>query len=126
MEIADIVVVNKADCTGADRTAQQLQSALALRVYNRRSVPVLKTTASTGEGVAALAAAVASIAADRAGESAQARRRRRARYLIARAAAERLARQVKETSGGSLDALADAVLAGAVSAEEAAARLLKG
>ncbi len=124
IEIVDIVVVNKADCAGADRTAQQLQSALSLRVYNRRSVPVLKTTASTGEGVAALASAVAAIAADRASESAQARRRRRARYLIARAAAERLARQVKETSGGALDALADAVLAGAVSAEEAAARLL--
>ena len=124
LDIVDVVAVNKADCEGADRTAQQLQGALSLRA-ERRTVPVLRTTASTGEGVSALEAAVDRIAADMAGVSARARRRRRARYLIARAAAERLARQVRETSGGDLDALADAVLSGTLSAEEAAARLIR-
>ena len=51
IEIADIMVVNKADREGADRAAQQLKGALSLRAHDRVKVPVLKTTATTGEGV---------------------------------------------------------------------------
>jgi LAO/AO transport system kinase len=125
IDIVDVVAVNKADCDGAERATQQLQHALAMR-RERLAVPVLKTTALTGEGIAALDAAIAAIAGCRSRQAARERRRRRARYLIARAASERLARRVKESGGGKLDELADAVLSGAVSAEEAAARLLNG
>ena len=79
----------------------------------------------TGEGIDALEREVAAVAAARAGEGAHARRRRRARYLIARAAAELLTRRIRE-GGGKLDVLADAVLSGGSSAEEAATRLLEG
>jgi LAO/AO transport system kinase len=125
IEIADILVVNKADREGADRAVQQLKGALSLRAHDRHNVPVLKTTATTGAGVAALAAAIEDIASRRLQEGPQARRRRRARYLIARAAAERIARRVKESSGGDLDQLADAVLSGALTPDDAAGRLLK-
>jgi len=125
IEIADIMVVNKADREGADRTLQQLKGALSLRAHDRQLVPVLKTTATTGAGVEALAEAIADIGSRRLAEGPQARRRRRARYLIARAAAERIARRVKEGSGGDLDQLADDVLAGTFTPEEAAGRLLE-
>ena len=125
LEIADILVVNKADREGADRTAQQLVGALSIRPSERAKVPVLKTTATTGEGIAALADAIADIGARHAAGNAQERRRRRARYLIARAAADRVARRIKHGSAHGLDALADGVLSGALTPDEAAHRLLK-
>src|ERR687892_2749 len=60
LEIADIVVVNKADRPGADRAARQLRAMLSTaggRVA-RKPPPIMTTTATTGEGVAALADAV--------------------------------------------------------------------
>ncbi len=57
LEIADILVVNKADLAGAERTEGELVSMLALR-DNAAKARVLKTVATTGEGVAALAAAI--------------------------------------------------------------------
>jgi LAO/AO transport system kinase len=124
IDVVDVVVVNKADSIGADQTAHQLRQALTL-ARAASEVPVLKTTAATGVGVDALERAIVEIAARRGAEGARERRRRRARYLIARAAAERVARRLKESGHGRLDALADAVLSGTVSAEDAAARLLE-
>jgi LAO/AO transport system kinase len=124
IEMADIIVVNKADREGADRAMQQLKGALSLRAHDRQAVPVLKTTATTGAGIDALSTAIDESAASRLAEGARARRRRRARYLIARSAADLVARRVREGGGGDLDRLADAVLAGAVSADEAAKKLV--
>jgi len=125
IEIADIMVVNKADREGADRALQQLKGALSLRAHDRQQVPVLKTTATTGAGIEALAEAIDDIGARRLAEGPQVRRRRRARYLIARAAADRVARRVKAGGEAGLERLADAVLAGALSPDEAADQLLK-
>jgi LAO/AO transport system kinase len=56
MEIGEIFVVNKADRDGADTTVQEITSMLALRDQDGGwSPPVLRTIASTGEGVAELA-----------------------------------------------------------------------
>jgi LAO/AO transport system kinase len=125
LEIADVMVVNKADREGADRTMHQLLGALSVRAGAQAKVPVLKTTAATGEGIAALDAAIAEVATRRLGEDRRERRRRRARYLIARAAAEHVARRIKSGAGGDLDALADAVLSGVVTPDQAAADLFK-
>jgi LAO/AO transport system kinase len=60
LEVADIVAVNKADRPGADRAARQLRAMLSTaggRVA-RTPPPVLLTTATTGDGVAALADAI--------------------------------------------------------------------
>ncbi|GFG53519.1 methylmalonyl Co-A mutase-associated GTPase MeaB [Mycolicibacterium agri] len=56
IEIADIHVVNKADRPGADLTVKQLRESLRLshRQPHQWNVPIQKTTASTGEGVADL------------------------------------------------------------------------
>ncbi|MGH8750754.1 MAG: methylmalonyl Co-A mutase-associated GTPase MeaB [Burkholderiales bacterium] len=54
LEIADAFVVNKADLPYAARTERELRAMLALRRQDPKP-PVLKTVATSGEGVAALA-----------------------------------------------------------------------
>lgn len=125
LEIADVLVVNKGDLPGAEITRTQLMATLGMRAGGMSSVPILKTTATTGAGLAELAAAVAAIGARRLALGTLSRRRRRARYLIARAAAELVAERVREGGVAGLDALADAVLAGEALPREAAGRLLK-
>jgi LAO/AO transport system kinase len=125
LEVADILVVNKADREGAERTSQQLKGALSLRSGPRANVPVLKVTATTGDGVPTLANAIDDFAAASVPKDPLVRRRRRARYLIARAAADLVSARVREGAGGELDQLADAVLAGTLLPSDAAAKLLK-
>lgn len=54
MEIADIFVVNKSDHAYADDFVRNLRELTAPKTATGWSVPVLKTTATTGEGIAAL------------------------------------------------------------------------
>jgi uncharacterized protein (TIGR00369 family) len=54
LEIADVLVVNKADLPDAERTVRELKGMLALRRQDPKP-PVMKTSATTGEGVAQLA-----------------------------------------------------------------------
>jgi LAO/AO transport system kinase len=123
LEIADILVVNKGDREGAELTLQQLLGALSIRSM-RSHIPVLKTTATTGEGVPELYAALREIGGRGTEAGPMGRRRRRARYLIARAAADIVAYRVKQGSGAEIDALADEVLSGRVSPDAAARKLL--
>lgn len=56
MEIADIFVVNKADREGADRIEKEVRAMQSLASGHGSWIPpVVKTVASTGEGVGALA-----------------------------------------------------------------------
>ncbi len=58
LEIADIFVVNKADRPGADQTAAELRMLLSLderRKERAWRVPIIKTSAANGEGIAELA-----------------------------------------------------------------------
>ncbi len=56
MEIADIYVVNKADREGADRMVTSIESNLALQNFAEGEwrPPIVKTEATTGQGVAEL------------------------------------------------------------------------
>ena len=58
LEIADILVVNKADLPGADRTARDLL-AMPARHGTQSKRTVMKTVSTTGDGVAKLADAIA-------------------------------------------------------------------
>ncbi len=60
LEVADIVAVNKGDRPGADRAARQLRAMLSTAGgrIERQPPQVLLTTATTGDGVAALADAI--------------------------------------------------------------------
>lgn len=125
LEIADILVVNKGDRPGAEQTLHQLAGALSIRASVKHKVPVLKTTATTGEGVAALNAAIDEVWQRLGAAGPLARRRRRARYLIARAAADLVAARVKSGAGQRLDDLSDGVLGGTLTPDAAAEALLK-
>lgn len=58
IEIADILVVNKADHPGADILVSQLRALLSLSPKGQRHPPILKTTATKGEGMGELADAI--------------------------------------------------------------------
>ena len=59
IEIADVLVVNKADHPGADILVSQLSALLSLAPPGSRRPPILKTTAIKGEGLAEVADAIA-------------------------------------------------------------------
>jgi LAO/AO transport system kinase len=59
MEIADLYVVNKADRPGADRVEQEVTSMLSLATRpDGWRPPILKTVATTGQGIAELGKAL--------------------------------------------------------------------
>ena len=55
LEIADILVVNKADQAQAGQTERQLEAMLALRHPSAAAVQVISTVATSGQGLPALA-----------------------------------------------------------------------
>ena len=77
MEIADIFVVNKADRDGADHLVQTIAANLALQpgAAGDWQPPIIKTTATTGEGVEELWSVIEKFRAQRTTDD----RRRRAR-----------------------------------------------
>jgi LAO/AO transport system kinase len=129
LEIADVLVVNKGDRPGAEQTMQQLMGALSIRAMASDKVPVLKTSALNGDGVDKLVETLDDIGRRVAEEPAVSRRRRRARYLIARAASDLVSQRIKaggKNAGPSgLDPLADAVLSGTMTPDQAAKRVLE-
>ena len=62
LEVADVLVVNKADREGADRTERDLLHMLDLRASDRKDVAIIRTVATRGtaegSGIAELAAAI--------------------------------------------------------------------
>ncbi len=119
LEIADVLVVNKADRPGAEETVHQLAGALHLRTTDTKPA-VLKTCAIDGKGVADLVAEIDRVGALKRVVPATERRRRRARFLIARAAADIVAAKIRGGDGNGLGTLTDRVLAGEISAADAA------
>ena len=94
MEIGDVFVVNKADREGADRMVQSIEMNLSLNTYESGDwrPPVVKTVATTGDGVDGLWQSVE--ACSSAGKSSAERRLRRQhtrlRHLLADACVQRI------------------------------------
>ncbi|WP_235530938.1 MULTISPECIES: methylmalonyl Co-A mutase-associated GTPase MeaB [unclassified Nocardioides] len=128
LEIGDLYVVNKADREGADKVRRDLRSMLGLaeRRDGAWKPPVLKTTASTGEGVEEVVDAIEQHGAwlRESGELHK-RRVRRARGEIETLALTALRRRWGLVGEGDrLDELARAVVAGETDPYAAADRLL--
>lgn len=124
LEIGDLYVVNKSDRQGADKVRRDLRSMLGLaeRREGAWRPPVLKTVASTGEGVADVVDALEEHGAwlRESGEL-QRRRVRRARNEIETLALTALRRRWGTLGEGDrLDDLAAAVVAGETDAYAAA------
>ncbi|MGH2512704.1 MAG: methylmalonyl Co-A mutase-associated GTPase MeaB [Candidatus Limnocylindrales bacterium] len=125
LEVADIVVVNKGDRPGAQRTASQLRAMLGGHADRHRPL-VLITTAATGAGVPELLAAI-----DRRRESGALANAGRARLARAEAElrgalAERLGRLLRlPATSAATDAAIRAVAAHEVDPYSAADQLLE-
>ncbi len=59
LEVADVLVINKADRPGAAEAARDLRQMLSLGAHMAWTPPILETVATTGDGVSELWAAVA-------------------------------------------------------------------
>lgn len=133
LEVADVLVVNKADRPGADAQAALLEDMVSLRPGDGWVPPVIATNALTGEGVAELLAALARHREylERGGRRTALRRRRLERRLellvgamlrerLRTARGDELARIVKAVGEGEIDphSGARALLAGLVRESE--------
>jgi LAO/AO transport system kinase len=124
LEVADVIAVNKGDRPGADRAARQLRAMLSTaggRVA-RRPPPILLTTATTGEGVVALADAVE---AHRATARSPELARERAANQVRRALADAAVRRAESAPawGATVQAVAERRLDPITAAGELAATL---
>jgi LAO/AO transport system kinase len=110
MEIADILVVNKSDREGADRTVAEVESVLGLHQYADEEwrPPVVRAQAATGAGVDGLIDQIGRFRAH--GPRIEARRRQR---LAAHVRSILMAKLMKEISArvspADMDALIDRV-----------------
>lgn len=120
LEIADILVVNKADNPLAERTARQLESRTT--GSSSRKIPVLKTTALEGIGVDALADSIETAALM---ANAATKGKNRPRKLLMTASAEYLNSVLGDGSDARFDALAEKLVRGEISFEHAARAALK-
>lgn len=112
LEIGDVFAVNKADRDGADATARELRHMIELGTAGEWKPPVVKTTATSGEGIAALVEAIDAhghwLASS--GEDVQRRIRRVREQVIALVVGEVRARFVQRAD--EVDLLCREVLAG--------------
>jgi LAO/AO transport system kinase len=121
LEVADLLVVNKGDRPGADGAARHLRAMLSTAGgrIGRKPPPILLTTATSGEGVAALADAIqAHRSAARTPEQATARARNQVRRALADLALRRA------SGSASWDATLHSVAARELDPISAAERLL--
>lgn len=129
LEIGDLYVVNKSDREGADKVRRDLRAMLGLaeRCDGAWQPPVLKTVASTSEGVADVVDALEEHAAwlRESGEL-ERRRVRRARSEVETLALTTLRRRWGSVDEGDrLDVLAVAVVAGEIDPWSAADELVR-
>ena len=127
MEIADIFVVNKADRDGADRLVSSVESNLSLHAYGAGDwrPPVIKTVATTGDGVPALMDAIARFR-EHARANEGTRRRFRAESRLREIVSERLMARLERSVGpGDLAALVERVAARQLDPYTASEQLVK-
>jgi LAO/AO transport system kinase len=132
MEIADIFVVNKADRDGSDHLVSAIEANLSLQNFGENAwrPPVVKTVATSGQGVPELLDAVEAFrkhaAGGQTGEAALRRRHlrdeHRLRNLVAQRLLDRLQRHV--LSPGEWTTIVDRVAAREVDPHTAADELL--
>jgi len=122
MEIGDLFVVNKADRPGADQAVSDIEMILRLKDKEVKT-PILKTTATTGEGVDDLRIAVEKqVELLQATGGWEGRRERRVRERIAELVEDRIRGRLWERGKTRIAELAGGVMLGRESLYEAAER----
>src|SRR4051812_27728743 len=119
LEIADVLVVNKSDREGADRTVRDLTHMLELRPHEAEPVEIVRTVATNGKGIDELANACerhrlrGARAPEAEGPGHAPRRRRRALAQVREHVLDTLRRAVDEaleTRGEVIDRVASRAL----------------
>ena len=128
MEIADIFVVNKADRDDSDRLVAAVEATLLLHTYQPGEwrPPVIRTIATSGDGVSELAAAIERFRAQAKPAEAARRRARSDRWLrerLSRRFVDYLERDV--LAAGELETVVDRIAAREVDPDTAAEQLLR-
>ncbi len=111
IEIADVLVVNKADHPGADVLAAQLAALLTLSPPGTRRPPIVKTVATSGEGIDDLIAAIGEHRAwlEESGRLDEHRARDARHQILTFTRAILLERAMRSAAAESLDELVEAV-----------------
>lgn len=126
MEIADILVVNKADLSGADALIAQLKALLSISDHGDWLIPIVKVVATRGEGIADLIEAIDRHRAylESSGQLEKSRRERARHQLIAAAQAELWRRALRQAGEGGLDDLVAGIAERRLDPHTAAGQLL--
>jgi LAO/AO transport system kinase len=128
LEIADLLVVNKADLPGADTLAGQLLALSSLGPSGDRATPVLETVSTRGEGIRELADAIDEHRRylEESGELGR-YRRAQARHQLLAAARRQLLDEVLRAAerDGRLEELVDAVADRSLDPQAAARKLIE-
>jgi len=127
MEIADIFVVNKADREGADRLVSAVEANLALHGYRADEwrPPIVKTVATSGEGIDELESTITRFRAHGSTRHA-ARRRNRGAYRLRELVTQRFMTYLEQRvlSPGEFEAVVDRVASRIIDPYSAADELL--
>ena len=128
LEIADVLVVNKADREGAQTLAAQLNALMSLAPRGGWQVPVLQTVATEGRGITELAQAIEDHQSHlRATGKLEKDAHDRIRYQLLTLARQELMQRIlrEHSANGSLEKLVQAVLARDIDPHTAARRLIE-
>jgi LAO/AO transport system kinase len=129
LEIADLVLINKADRTGADKLEHDLRGAFDLRPSRRQAdIPILHSEAFRGKGIPELLAGVDAAVAARKENGEFDRRRRENMVRRLRSLAEYMIERdlwAEDGAGGKLVTLAEEVLNHARTSYQAAELLVR-
>lgn len=126
MEIADVIVINKADRPGADALETQIRSSFELST-SRRPPELVQTAAATGKGIAEAASAIEAHTEKLEKDGAlRDHRAARLRFRIGRLVEEALSRRLSHDPAAAawLDERVDRVLAGRMTPGDAAEEML--
>ena len=124
LEIADILVINKADSPLAQRTERQLKAMLQLRREECQQVPVINTIATDGSGVDKLIEAITDKGRLKPKRNKKERLLERTRRLIAQEAAEQVKQLVLKDQHPDTSKLLESVISGDCNYDQAITRLL--
>jgi LAO/AO transport system kinase len=122
LEIADLFVVNKSDLAGADRVVTELNRMVHLDAAQTRPRHVIRTCATTGQGVVELTDHIDKTAAEL--KTTRCGRTRRTRLLIAVAASEWLRDRIATLNDVRLEAICERVARGETTYEAALREVL--
>jgi LAO/AO transport system kinase len=126
MEIADIFVVNKADREGADRTVQAVAANLSLQTYaaGEWRPPIVKTSATTGQGVDRLWHEIGTYR-EHSADTRVSRQRARQEYRLRELLSHRFMQHVEQTlAPGELERIVSGIAAREVDPYTAAANIM--